>query len=97
MSGCIDHFAAVESEAYECTRNIISTLNFELPEEDSTEFEEPLYNAEELMGLAPKTYNYSMDVKLVRFTHAQTYTSTLQEKTVAQKNNFCFCLDIFRL
>lgn len=66
VSGCVDHFAALESEAYECTRNIISTLNFELPEEDSTEIEEPLYNAEELMGLAPRSYNYSMDVKLVR-------------------------------
>ncbi|XP_026783671.3 methylcrotonoyl-coenzyme A carboxylase 2 [Pangasianodon hypophthalmus] len=65
VSGCVDHFAAVESEAYECTRNVISTLNFKLPEEDSAEIEEPLYNAEELMGLAPKSYNFSMDVKLI--------------------------------
>ncbi|KAI4902167.1 hypothetical protein NFI96_030356 [Prochilodus magdalenae] len=64
VSGCVDHFAAVESEAYECTRNIISTLNFELPEENPTEVEEPLYSAEELMGLAPKSYNYSIDVRL---------------------------------
>ncbi|XP_026788742.2 methylcrotonoyl-CoA carboxylase beta chain, mitochondrial isoform X3 [Pangasianodon hypophthalmus] len=64
-SGCVDHFAAVEREAYECTRNVISTLNFKLPEEDSAEIEEPLYNAEELMGLAPKSYNFSMDVKLI--------------------------------
>ncbi|KAM9476245.1 biotin-dependent 3-methylcrotonyl-coenzyme A carboxylase beta1 subunit isoform 2-T2 [Clarias gariepinus] len=65
VSGCVDHFAAVESEAYECTRNIISTLNFKLPEEDSTEIEEPLYNPEDLMGLAPRSYNFSMDVKLI--------------------------------
>ncbi|XP_053481255.1 methylcrotonoyl-coenzyme A carboxylase 2 [Ictalurus furcatus] len=65
VSGCVDHYAAVESEAYECTRNIISTLNFELPEEDNAEMEEPLYNAEELMGLAPRSYNFSMDVKLI--------------------------------
>ncbi|KAL6458979.1 hypothetical protein MHYP_G00324510 [Metynnis hypsauchen] len=65
VSGCVDHFAAVESEGYECTRNIISTLNFELPEENTTEVEEPLYSAEELMGLAPKSYNYSMDVRLI--------------------------------
>ncbi|TSN76569.1 Methylcrotonoyl-CoA carboxylase beta chain, mitochondrial [Bagarius yarrelli] len=65
VSGCVDHFAAVESEAYECTRNIISTLNFKLPEEDSAEAEEPLYNSEELMGLAPRSYNFSMDIKLI--------------------------------
>ncbi|KAF4072368.1 hypothetical protein AMELA_G00262190 [Ameiurus melas] len=65
VSGCVDHYAAVESEAYECTRNIISTLNFELPEEDNAEMEEPLYNAEELMGLAPRSYNFSMDIKLI--------------------------------
>ncbi|XP_036435646.1 methylcrotonoyl-CoA carboxylase beta chain, mitochondrial-like [Colossoma macropomum] len=65
VSGCIDYFAAVESEAYECTRNIISTFNFELPEESTTELEEPLYSAEELMGLAPKSYNYSLDIRLI--------------------------------
>ncbi|KAI5610158.1 methylcrotonoyl-Coenzyme A carboxylase 2, partial [Silurus asotus] len=65
VSGCVDHFAAEESEAYECTRNIISTLNFELPEEDKTEIEKPLYNAEDLLGLAPRSYNFSMDVKLI--------------------------------
>lgn len=69
----MDHFAAVESEAYECTRNIISTLNFELPEEVRSEIEEPLYNSEELMGLAPRTYNYSMDVRLVRFICYECY------------------------
>lgn len=89
VSGCVDHYAAVESEAYECTRNIISTLNFELPEEDNAEMEEPLYNAEELMGLAPRSYNFSMDVKLVRFTYTQTFTHC--RKSMAQKH-FSFCL-----
>ncbi|XP_026125037.1 methylcrotonoyl-CoA carboxylase beta chain, mitochondrial isoform X2 [Carassius auratus] len=65
VSGCVDHFAAAEIEAYECTRNIISTLNYELPEEDSTQAEEPLYNVDDLMGLAPHCYNHSMDVRLI--------------------------------
>ncbi|XP_072537779.1 biotin-dependent 3-methylcrotonyl-coenzyme A carboxylase beta1 subunit [Salminus brasiliensis] len=65
VSGCVDHFAAVESEAFECTRNIISTLNFRLPEENTTEVEEPLHSAEELMGLAPLSYSYSLDVRLI--------------------------------
>lgn len=65
VSGCVDHFAAAESEAYEYTRNIISTLNYELPEEDSVQVEEPLYSTEELMGLAPRSYNYSLDIRLI--------------------------------
>uniref|UniRef100_A0A3B4CK50 methylcrotonoyl-CoA carboxylase n=1 Tax=Pygocentrus nattereri TaxID=42514 RepID=A0A3B4CK50_PYGNA len=65
VSGCIDYFASVESEAYQCSRNIITTFNFELPEESITEVEGPLYSAEELMGLAPKSYNYSLDIRLV--------------------------------
>lgn len=82
----MDHFAAMESEAYECTRNIISTLNFRLPVEDSAEIEEPLYNPEDFMGLAPRSYSFSMDVKLVRFSHIQIYTHQhYREKSVAQK------------
>lgn len=65
----MDHFATVESEAYEYTRNIISTLNFELPEESSSQSEEPLYASDDLLGLAPRSYDYSMDVRLVRLVH----------------------------
>ncbi|CAK6982098.1 methylcrotonoyl-coenzyme A carboxylase 2 [Scomber scombrus] len=71
VSGCVDHFAWEEKEAYEYTRNIISTLNFQLPEEEEEDDEkrkveeEPLYSSEELRGLAPKNYNYSLDVKMV--------------------------------
>uniref|UniRef100_A0A671VVN2 methylcrotonoyl-CoA carboxylase n=2 Tax=Sparus aurata TaxID=8175 RepID=A0A671VVN2_SPAAU len=74
VSGCVDHFAWEEKEAYECTRNIISTLNFQLPEEEEEDEvetkkrkaeEEPLHSLEELPGLAPRSYNYSLDVKMV--------------------------------
>ncbi|XP_029002981.1 methylcrotonoyl-coenzyme A carboxylase 2 [Betta splendens] len=66
VSGCVDHFSWDEQEAYACVRNIISTLNFELPEEDEGRAEEePLYSAEELLGLAPQSYNHSVDVKMV--------------------------------
>lgn len=95
MSGCIDHFAALEPEAYECTRNIISTLNFELPEEDSTEIEEPLYKAEELMGLAPRSYNFSIDVKLVRFIFEHKHIDLAEKKHVSHKYSLSAftCLD----
>lgn len=71
VSGCVDHFASEEKDAYDCTRNIISTLNFQLPEEEEEPAgrradEEPLYSSEELLGLAPRSYNYSLDVKMVQ-------------------------------
>ncbi|KAM9357696.1 methylcrotonoyl-CoA carboxylase beta chain, mitochondrial [Symphorus nematophorus] len=72
VSGCVDYFAWEEKESYDCTRNIISTLNFQLPEEEDEDEtkrrraeEEPLYSSEELLGLAPRSYNYSLDVKMV--------------------------------
>lgn len=68
VSGCVDHFAWEEKEAYECTRNIISTLNFLLPEEEEEGVkaeEEPLFSSQELQGLAPLSYNYTLDVKMV--------------------------------
>ncbi|TNM88123.1 hypothetical protein fugu_006344 [Takifugu bimaculatus] len=70
VSGCVDHFASEEKDAYDCTRNIISTLNFQLPEEEEEPArrraeEEPLYSSEELLGLAPRSYNYSLDVKML--------------------------------
>ncbi|XP_037625428.1 methylcrotonoyl-coenzyme A carboxylase 2 isoform X1 [Sebastes umbrosus] len=84
VSGCVDHFARDEKEAYYFTRNIVSTLNFQLPEgeEEDEEMmrkkkaeEEPLYSSEELLGLAPKSYNYSLDVKMVvsRLTDASRF------------------------
>lgn len=61
----MDHFAPEEKEAFEHTRNIVSTLNFELPEEDGERGEEPLYDSEQLRGFAPKEYSHSLDVKMV--------------------------------
>lgn len=69
----MDHFALEEKEAYDCTRNIISTLNFQLPqceEEETTggtAEEEPLYSSDELLGFAPRSYNYSLDIKMVQY------------------------------
>ncbi|CAG5863234.1 unnamed protein product [Menidia menidia] len=70
VSGCVDHFAWEEKEAFDYTRNIISTLNFQLPEEEEdfakkSAVEEPLHNSHELLGLAPQSYSYSLDVKLI--------------------------------
>ncbi|KAM4547755.1 methylcrotonoyl-CoA carboxylase beta chain, mitochondrial [Odontesthes bonariensis] len=70
VSGCVDHFAWDEKEAFDYTRNIISTLNFRLPEEEEDTanrraMEEPLHSSEELLGLAPRSYSNSLDVKMI--------------------------------
>ncbi|XP_032627801.1 methylcrotonoyl-CoA carboxylase beta chain, mitochondrial-like isoform X2 [Chelonoidis abingdonii] len=64
VSGCVDHFASSEKEAYERVRNIILTLNYELPPEETLEYDDPLYSAEELLGLAPQGYSYTLHIKL---------------------------------
>lgn len=85
VSGCVDHFALKEKDAYDYTRNIISTLNFQLPEEEEEEEltsgraeEEPLYSSDELLGLAPRSYNYTLDVKMVQYAVVihQAYIAT---------------------
>lgn len=64
----MDHFAWDEKEAFDHTRNIISTLNFHLPEEEEERKagEEPLHSSEELLGLAPRSYSHTLDVKMVK-------------------------------
>ncbi|XP_021260666.1 methylcrotonoyl-CoA carboxylase beta chain, mitochondrial-like [Numida meleagris] len=65
VSGCSDHFASSEKEAYECVRNIISTLNYEPVPEELVEHDHPLYSSDELLGLAPQDYRCTLPVKLV--------------------------------
>eukprot|EP00075_Anas_platyrhynchos_P002356 XP_005022391.1 methylcrotonoyl-CoA carboxylase beta chain, mitochondrial [Anas platyrhynchos] len=65
VSGCSDHFASSEKEAYECVRNVISTLNYEPLPEEVTEHDSPLYSSDELLGLAPRDYRCTLPVKLI--------------------------------
>uniref|UniRef100_A0A8B9ZSQ5 methylcrotonoyl-CoA carboxylase n=1 Tax=Anas zonorhyncha TaxID=75864 RepID=A0A8B9ZSQ5_9AVES len=65
VSGCSDHFASSEKEAYECVRNVISTLNYEPLPEEVTEHDNPLYSSDELLGLAPRDYRCTLPVKLI--------------------------------
>ncbi|XP_056386285.1 methylcrotonoyl-CoA carboxylase beta chain, mitochondrial-like [Hyla sarda] len=65
VSGCVDHFAVTESEAYSCARMIVSTLNYDPEPEDRAQFEDPVYSAEELAGLAPHDYSHTLGVKLI--------------------------------
>ncbi|XP_014106302.1 PREDICTED: methylcrotonoyl-CoA carboxylase beta chain, mitochondrial-like isoform X2 [Pseudopodoces humilis] len=65
VSGCSDHFAASEEEAYECIRNVVSTLNCDPVPEEDREPDSPLYSPEELLGLAPLDYSCTLPVKLI--------------------------------
>ncbi|XP_032812676.2 biotin-dependent 3-methylcrotonyl-coenzyme A carboxylase beta1 subunit-like [Petromyzon marinus] len=66
VSGCIDHFSETEQEALELTRNIVSTLTPENPpSEPGTHWEEPLFSAAGLRGLAPKSFSHNLDPRLV--------------------------------
>ncbi|XP_027746858.1 methylcrotonoyl-CoA carboxylase beta chain, mitochondrial-like isoform X1 [Empidonax traillii] len=65
VSGCTDHFAPSEKEAYECIRNVVSTLNYDPVPEEDTEHDSPLYSSEELLGLAPQDYRCTLPVKLI--------------------------------
>ncbi|NXK86530.1 MCCB carboxylase, partial [Formicarius rufipectus] len=65
VSGCTDHFAPSEEEAFQCIRNVISTLNYEPVPEADTEHDGPLYSSEELLGLAPQDYRCTLPVKLI--------------------------------
>ncbi|NXY43086.1 MCCB carboxylase, partial [Ceuthmochares aereus] len=65
VSGCCDHFASSEKEAYEYIRNVISTLNYYPLPEKAMEYDSPLYSSDELLGLAPQDYSCSLPVKLI--------------------------------
>ncbi|XP_066049115.1 biotin-dependent 3-methylcrotonyl-coenzyme A carboxylase beta1 subunit-like isoform X2 [Chamaea fasciata] len=65
VSGCSDHFAASEEEAYVCIRNIVSTLNCHPVPGEDREPDSPLYSPEELLGLAPLDYSCTLPVKLI--------------------------------
>ncbi|NWW46246.1 MCCB carboxylase, partial [Pedionomus torquatus] len=65
VSGCSDHFASSEEEAYQCIRNVISTLNYHPLPEEAVEPDSPLYSPDELLGLAPRDYRCTLPVKLV--------------------------------
>ncbi|HLB48266.1 MAG TPA: carboxyl transferase domain-containing protein [Anaerolineales bacterium] len=65
-SGVADHFAEDDDHALEIVREIVATLNqnpkFQTP---NSKLEEPLYPAEELYGVMPKSFREAYDVREV--------------------------------
>ncbi|XP_029642121.1 methylcrotonoyl-CoA carboxylase beta chain, mitochondrial-like [Octopus sinensis] len=60
MSGCSDHYADTEDEAFSITRDIVATLNL-APCENTSVSPPPYYDPSELLGLIPEENQHAMD------------------------------------
>ena len=64
MSGCTDHYATSEEEAFETARDCIAALN--LPEHiPHQHYDEPLYHIDDMLGIIPKHDQHEMDMNKV--------------------------------
>lgn len=64
-SGVADHFAEDDEHALEIVREIVATLNVKRQTSNDNVPEEPLYPAEELYGIIPKSFRESYDAREV--------------------------------
>ncbi|XP_033637108.1 methylcrotonoyl-CoA carboxylase beta chain, mitochondrial-like [Asterias rubens] len=71
VSGCTDHFAANEEEAFDVGRDIVASLNADLPSEPES-WLEPLYSTNELPGIDPATPG-SMKKIIARLTDGSRF------------------------
>ena len=60
ISGCTDHFASNEAEAFSMTRDIVTSFNMEPISQSRGD--EPLYSVNDLPGLIPADCSQSIDV-----------------------------------
>ena len=61
VSGCTDHFASTELEAYDMCRDIASTYNIQ-PVPTTKHYTEPLYDMNEMVGLIPRVNQHELDM-----------------------------------
>ncbi len=60
VSGCTDHFAPTEADAFEMGRDVVATFN--MPEVIAPEgYDEPMYDPADLVGLIPYQDQHKMD------------------------------------
>lgn len=60
VSGCSDHYASTEPEAFTMVRDIVASLNL-LPKSTPEPGDEPLYDPLELLGIIPDKDQHTMD------------------------------------
>ena len=64
VSGCTDYYSKTEEEAFETSRDIVATFNIE-PVVYSDDYDEPLFDTSDLLGLIPKDNQHTMDMNKV--------------------------------
>ena len=77
VSGCTDHYAATEAEAFTLGRDIVSSFNIK-PNEEPTGYDEPLYSPDELPGLIPDmNEQHTMDCYQVNYLGKSIFSFTI--------------------
>ena len=61
VSGCTDHFAVDEQEAFAIARDVVAGFNIE-PLSSSEDYDDPAYAADELLGIIPCKDQHTMDM-----------------------------------
>ncbi|CAH1772729.1 unnamed protein product [Owenia fusiformis] len=61
VSGCTDYYEKTEEDAFQTGRDIIACLNIDEPE-DLIDFEDPLYNINDIPGIIPVDNQHNMDI-----------------------------------
>lgn len=64
VSGCTDHFATNEEEAFHMGRAITETFGIDV-QAAWKDYEEPIYDSDEIPSLIPHTQQHRMDIKKV--------------------------------
>ena len=73
MSGCTDYFATTEQEAFEIGRATVAAFNIDLEDLD-VKVEEPLFSADELLGILPTSNSENFDIYQVPPVYRVTLT-----------------------
>lgn len=63
ISGVCDHFAENDAEALKITRDIVYHLNAKTKRPPQEDYQEPLYDPEEIYGVVPKDPKQPFDIK----------------------------------
>ena len=66
VSGCTDYYAETEVEAFEMGRDCVAAFNIAPVYKASIQYDEPVYDVNEILGLIPADGSNSFDIYKVR-------------------------------
>ena len=67
VSGCTDHFASTEEEAFSIARDAVAAFNIE-PLQNTENYDDPVYDPDELLGIIPCKDQHTLDMYKVQTT-----------------------------